>query len=32
MVAHSLAKYVRNIVDDMYWLEDTLPPAVDGLY
>lgn len=23
MVSHSLAKYVRNFVDDMYWLEDS---------
>ena len=32
MVSHSLAKYVKNIVDDMYWLKDTPPPAVDALY
>ena len=32
MVAHSLAKYARDIVEDMYWIEDTLPPMVDALY
>ena len=23
MVAHSLAKHARNLLDDMYWVEDT---------
>ena len=32
MVAHSLARHVRNIIDEMYWLEDSSPPAVDTLY
>ena len=32
MVAHSLAKYARNIIDDIYWIEDTPPPTVDALY
>uniref|UniRef100_A0A7N2M257 RNase H type-1 domain-containing protein n=1 Tax=Quercus lobata TaxID=97700 RepID=A0A7N2M257_QUELO len=32
MMSHSFAKYVKNIVDGMYWLEDTPPPAVDALY
>lgn len=25
MVAHSLARFARNIADDMYWLEDAPP-------
>ena len=32
MVTHSLAKYARNIFDDMYWIEDTPPPVADALY
>ncbi|KAK9988600.1 hypothetical protein SO802_028839 [Lithocarpus litseifolius] len=32
MVAHSLARFARNIVDDMYWMEDEPPPAVDGFH
>lgn len=32
MVAHSLAKYARNIIDDIYWIEDTPPLAADALY
>ena len=32
MVAHSLARHARNISDEMYWLEDSPPPAVDALY
>ena len=32
MVAHSLAKNGRNIVNDLYWVEDTPPPAVEALY
>lgn len=32
MVAHSLAKYARNIIDDIYWIEDTPPPTADALY
>ena len=32
MVSHSFAKYVKNIVDEIYWLEDTPPPAVDAVY
>ena len=31
-VAHSLACHARNISDEMYWLEDSPPPAVDVLY
>ena len=32
MVAHSLTRHVRNIIDEMYWLEDFSPPAVYTLY
>ena len=32
MVAHSLAKYAKNITDIIYWVEDSPPPAVEALY
>ena len=32
MVAHTLAKHARNLVDDLYWIEDTPPPVADALY
>ena len=32
MVAHSLAKYARNIDDVVYWIEDSPPPAMEALY
>ena len=32
MVAHSLAKYAKNISDVVYWIEDSPPPAVGALY
>lgn len=31
-VAHSLAQYAKNILDEMYWLEDWPPPAMVALY
>lgn len=31
-VAHSLAQYDKNILDEMYWLEDWSPPAMVTLY
>ena len=31
MIAHLLAQYARNISDEMYWLEDSPPPAVAAL-
>ena len=32
-VAHVLAQYARNSLDeDVYWMEDSPPPAVDALY
>ena len=32
MVAHSLARHARTISDEMYWMEDSPPPAVDALH
>ena len=32
MVAHSLAKHARNLLEDLYWIEDTPPPTTDALY
>ncbi|XP_075674895.1 uncharacterized protein LOC142644101 [Castanea sativa] len=32
MVTHTLAKHVRNLIDDLYWIEDTPPPMEDALY
>ena len=31
MMAHSLARFARNIVEDLYWMEDEPPPAADAL-
>ena len=31
-VVHSLARFAKNVVDDMYWLEDSPSPALDALY
>lgn len=32
-VAHVLAQYARNTLDeDVYWMEDSPPPAIDALY
>ena len=31
-VAHVLAQHARNIVKDLYWIEDSPPPAVKHLY
>ena len=31
-VAYVLARCVKNTLDDMYWLEDSPPPAVGALY
>lgn len=30
-VTHVLAKHARNIFRDMYWMEDSPPPAVNAL-
>lgn len=31
-VAHSLAKYARQIDDEQVWLEESPPPALEALY
>ena len=31
MVAHSFARFARNIVEDLYWMEDEPLPVVDAL-
>ncbi|KAK9998230.1 hypothetical protein SO802_017833 [Lithocarpus litseifolius] len=31
-VAHALAQHARNISEDMFWLEDSPPPALNALY
>ena len=30
--AHSLARYARHIDEDIVWLEDSPPPALEALY
>ena len=32
MVAHSLARYAKNLSDEMYWSDNSPPPAVEALY
>ena len=31
-VAHALAQHARNIVEDVFWMEDSPPPTLDALY
>ena len=31
-IAHALAQYARNISDDIFWMEDSPPLAMDALY
>ena len=31
-VAISLARYAKTTVDDVFWLEDSPPPALEALY
>ena len=31
-VAHVLAQHARNLEYDLYWLEDSPPPALEALY
>ena len=31
-VAHSLARYARNIDEDIFWMEESPPPALEALY
>ena len=28
----NMARFARNIVEDLYWMEDEPPPAVDALH
>ena len=32
MVAHTLAKHARNLINDVFWIEDTSLLAEDALY
>ena len=32
LVAHSLARYANGLVEEVVWLEDSPPPALDALY
>ena len=32
MVAHTLVKHARNLINDVFWIEDTSLPAEDALY
>ena len=31
-VAHNLARYAKNIFDDVIWLEDSPPPTLESLF
>ena len=31
-VAHVLARYAKHVREDMYWMEDAPPPALNALY
>ena len=31
-VAHSLARHARNVIEDIIWMEESPPPALDALY
>ena len=31
-MAHVLAQYARNLDEDLFWLEDSPPPALAALY
>ena len=31
-VAHSLSRYARQIDEDIVWLKDSPPPALEALY
>ena len=30
--AHNLARYAKNVSDDIIWLEDSPPPTLESLY
>ena len=32
VVAHSLARYTKHLDEDIVWLEDSPPPALEALY
>ena len=32
LVAHNLVHYAKNISNDVIWLEDSPPPALESLY
>ena len=32
MVAHTLTKHTRNLINDVFLIEDTPPPVEDALY
>ena len=31
-VVHALAQHARNIFEDVFWMEDSPPPALNALY
>ena len=31
-VANVLARHAKNVVDEVFWLEDSPPPAISALY
>ena len=31
-MAHVLAQFARNVIDEMYWMEDVPPIAREALY
>ena len=31
-MAHVLARYAKDVIEDIVWLEDTPPPAIEALY
>ena len=32
MVAHTLTKHTKNLINDVFWIVDTPSPAKDALY
>ena len=31
-IAHSLARFIRNVYEDIVWIEDSPPLAMEALY